>query len=104
MALEIVGYKVLVATTGREAIEITKGHEGEIDLCLLDIKLPDILGDRLYPMIMEARPDLKVIVFSGYSIDGPGQDILDAGAQAFIQKPFFIPELTRKVKEVLKGK
>jgi two-component system cell cycle sensor histidine kinase/response regulator CckA len=103
-ALEMLGYKVLVAMTGREALEITKGHEGEIDLCLLDIKLPDIMGDGLYPMIMEARPGLRVIVFSGYSIEGPAQEILDAGAQAFLQKPFTISAMAQKIREVLAGK
>ena len=49
----------------------------------------------------KARPDLKVIVFSGYSIEGPARKILDAGAQDFIQKPFSIPTLSEKLKEVL---
>ena len=57
-------------------------------------------GNQVYPLIMEARPDLKVIVCSGYSIDGPAQEILDAGAQAFIQKPFLIEDLAEKLKEV----
>jgi len=57
-------------------------------------------------MIMrgEARPDLKVLVCSGYSIDGPAQAILDAGAEAFIQKPFSIAPFAEKLKEVLEGK
>jgi DNA-binding NarL/FixJ family response regulator len=53
---------------------------------------------------MKARPQLKVIVFSGYSIDGPAHAILDAGAQGFIQKPFSFSSLSKKVKEVLEGK
>lgn len=50
---------------------------------------------------MEARPDLKVLVCSGYTVDGAGQEILDAGAQAFIQKPFSFETLSEKLKEVL---
>ncbi len=61
-------------------------------------------GGRVYPLIMEARPDLKVIVCSGYSIHGPAQDILDAGAEGFIQKPFLIAPFAEKLKEVLEGK
>ena len=61
-------------------------------------------GGKVYPIIMKARPDLKVIVFSGYSIEGPAREILDAGAQDFIQKPFSIATLSEKLKEVLKGK
>ena len=74
-----------------------------LTLALLDIKLPDMEGGRIYPLIMEARPDLKVIVCSGYSIHGPAQDILDAGAEGFIQKPFSIVTLAEKLKEVLEG-
>ena len=102
--LERLGYRVLVAETGKEAVEFAKTFDGQIDLALLDIKLPDMDGGRVYPLIMEARPDLKVIVCSGYSIHGPAQDILDAGAEGFMQKPFPIATLAEKLKEVLEGK
>ena len=52
---------------------------------------------------MKARPDLKMIVFSGYAIDGPARKILDAGAEDFIQKPFSLTTLSEKLKEVLEG-
>ena len=81
---------------------MAKTFDGQIDLALLDIKLPDLEGGKVYPLIMEARPDLKVIVFSGYAIDGPARKILDAGAQDFIQKPFSMTTLSEKLKEVLK--
>ncbi|MEA1922058.1 MAG: response regulator, partial [Pseudomonadota bacterium] len=101
--LEELGYHVLAAKTGREALDIVKVYDGDIDLVLLDIMLPDINGNVLYPLLMEARSDLKVIVCSGYSIDGPAQGILDAGAQEFIQKPFTIEELSGKLKKVIAG-
>ncbi len=102
--LERLGYRALLARTGKEAVELAKTFDGQIDLALLDIKLPDMDGGRVYPLIMEARPDLKVIVCSGYSIHGPAQDILDAGAEGFIQKPFSIAPFAEKLKEVLEGK
>jgi len=102
--LERLGYRVMVAKTGKEAIHITETFNGDIDLALLDIKLPYMEGGKVYPLIMEARPNLKVIVFSGYAIDGPARKILDAGAQDFIQKPFSLATLSEKVKEVLEGK
>ena len=102
--LERLGYRVLLARTGKEAVEFAKTFDGQIDLALLDIKLPDMDGGRVYPLIMNARPDLKVIVCSGYSIHGPAQDILDAGAEGFIQKPFSIAPFAEKLKEVLEGK
>jgi two-component system, cell cycle sensor histidine kinase and response regulator CckA len=102
--LERLGYRALLARTGKEAIELAKTFDGQIDLALLDIKLPDMDGGRVYPLIMEARPDLKVIVCSGYSIHGPAQAILDVGAEGFIQKPFSIAPFAEKLKEVLEGK
>ena len=102
--LERLGYRVLLARTGKEAVELAKTFDGQIDLALLDIKLPDMDGGSLYPLIMAVRPDLKTIVCSGYSIDGPAQAILDAGAEGFIQKPFSIAPFAEKLKEVLEGK
>ena len=102
--LERLGYRVLLARTGKEAVALAKTFDGQLDLALLDIKLPDMDGGRVYPLIMEARPDLKVIVCSGYSIHGPAQKILDAGAEGFIQKPFSIAPFAEKLKEVLEEK
>jgi two-component system cell cycle sensor histidine kinase/response regulator CckA len=103
-SLERLGYRVLEARTGKQAVEIAKTFDGQIDLALLDIKLPDIPGDKVYPLIMEARPDLRVIVCTGYTIDGPALEILDAGAEGFIQKPFSVSTLAEKLKEVLGGR
>jgi len=101
--LERLGYRVLEAGTGKEAVEMAQSFEGEIDLALLDIKLPDMSGSQVYPLITEQRPGLKVVVCSGYSIDGPAQEILDAGAEAFMQKPFSLPNMSEKVRSVLAG-
>jgi len=102
--LERLGYRVMVVKTGRDAVHIAETFDGDIDLALLDIKLPDMEGGKVYPLIIKARPDLKVIVFSGYAIDGPARKILDAGAQDFIQKPFSLATLSEKFKDVLEGK
>ena len=93
----------MLAKTGKEAVNIARTFDGDIDLAILDIVLPDMRGEQVYPLIVEARPNLKVIVCSGYTIDGPAQEILDAGAQAFIQKPFSLERLSNKLKEVLGG-
>jgi two-component system cell cycle sensor histidine kinase/response regulator CckA len=99
--IEGLGYRILVAKTGNEALDIAGTFEGDIDLAILDIVLPDIDGNKLYPLIMKTRPNLKVIVCSGYTIDGPAQKILDAGAQDFIQKPFSLETLSKKLRKVL---
>ena len=94
----------MLAKTGKEAIDIARSFDGDIDLALLDIVLPDLAGKEAYSRIMEARPNLKVIVCSGYTIDGPPREVLDIGAQGFIQKPFSYTTLSDKLKEVLEGK
>ena len=102
--LERLGYRVMAARTGKDAIHIAETFDGDIDLALLDIKLPDMEGGKIYPFIMKSRPELKVIVFSGHAIDGPARQILDAGAQDFIQMPFPLAALSEKLKRVLEGK
>jgi PAS domain S-box-containing protein len=101
--LEKSGYRVLTAKTAAEAIDISQSPDEGISLALLDIGLPDMGGEELYPILMEARPGLKVILASGHSVEGAAQDILDSGAQAFIQKPFSLSTLTDQVAEVLGG-
>ena len=101
--LERMGYRVLEAKTGQEAIDVVKNFDGEIELAMLDILLPGIGGESIYPLLMKARPNLKVIVFTGYSIKGPAQNILNAGAEGFIQKPFSMSELSEKLKKILGG-
>ena len=101
--LEKLSYNVLEARTGGEAVNIVKNFEGNIDLAILDIGLPDMDGVKLFPMLKEARKDIKVIVCSGYSIDGPAEEILDAGAHGFIQKPYSFGMLSEKLKEILEA-
>ncbi len=102
--LERMGYTVLEAKTGQEAINLVKTFDGDIDIAMLDILMPDMNGNEIYPYIKEARPDLKVLIFSGYSIDGPAREILNAGAEDFIQKPFMMADLSEKLKKILGGK
>lgn len=61
------------------------------------IKLPDMSSNEVYPLVMKAKPNLKVVVCSSYALDGPAQEIPDAGAQAFIQKLFLISSLAEEV-------
>ncbi len=97
--LKRIGYVVVEAAAGAEAIQ--KAEAEDVDVALLDIKLPDMSGAEVYPRIMEAKPDLKVLVYSGYAVDGPAREILNAGADGFIQKPFSVQGLAEKLDEVL---
>ena len=102
--LELLGYHVLDAKTGKEAIRLARAYDGDIDLAILDVFLPDMNGNKVYPLLKEFRPDLKVLVCSGYSIEGPAQEILNAGAQGFVQKPVSVEVLSEKLKELLQTK
>ena len=99
--LEKLGFRVLKAKTGQEAIDIAETFSGEIDLTLLDVVLPDMDVTTVYSHLTEQRPGIRVLVCSGYSSDGPANTIINAGAQGFIQKPFSFNILSEKIKDVL---
>mgnify|MGYP006277120531 CR=1 FL=1 len=101
ITLHRMGYHVLTASTAREALDLAEMCPKSIDLAILDILLPDMDGRTLYPLLMKARPGLKVIVSSGYALEGPAQDILDAGAQAFLAKPFSLSKFREALQDVL---
>ena len=100
--LRRLGYRVVSACTGKEALEKTRRHKGAVDLALLDIKLPDMKAIDIYTEMKSARPGLKVIVYSGFSQEGAARELIDAGADAFIQKPFSIQTLSTTLDAVLK--
>jgi PAS domain S-box-containing protein len=99
--LEKLGCRVLGAKTGEEAVNLVKSHVGKIDLAILDVMLPDMAATNVYTSLKKARPDLKVVAFSGYTLDGPAQELLDAGAQGFIQKPISFATLSERLKQAL---
>ncbi len=101
--LKRLGYNVLTARTGMEGVNIGRSYDGDIDLAIIDIYLPDMRSDVIYKLLMKARNNLKVIICSAYTFDDSAQEILNAGAQAFIQKPFRLATLSEKVKNVLEG-
>ena len=99
--LEKMGYNVLVAKDGREALEIYQKNEQEIDIVILDLIMPDIGGGDTYDRLKEINPEIKVLLSSGYSIDGQASEILERGCNGFIQKPFNIKKLSQKIREIL---
>ncbi|MDY7030695.1 MAG: response regulator [Thermodesulfobacteriota bacterium] len=99
--LEVQGYHVLTASDGREAIETYEENMNTIDIVLLDMVMPHMGGDRAYDRLKEINPHVKVLLSSGYSIDGEAGEILERGCNGFIQKPFNINELSSKIKQIL---
>ena len=101
---EQLGYKVLIARSGKEAIETYEKNKEQIDIVLLDMIMPDMSGSDTYDSLKEINPDIKVLLSSGYSINGQATEIMDRGCNGFIQKPFKMKELSQKLREVLDKK
>jgi len=99
--LNVLGYKVIVAKAGQEAIEIYKARQEEIDLVILDMIMPGMGGGETFDVLKSINPQIKVILSSGYSINGRPSKMLDRGCQAFIQKPYSMGDLSQKIRVVL---
>jgi len=97
--LKRLGYRVLTAGSGKAAIDIYKGKEAEIDMVILDMIMPSMGGRETYDRLKAINPDIKVLLSSGYSINGQAREILDRGCNGFIQKPFNMKELSQKIRE-----
>jgi len=102
--LEKLGYKVLTAGGGREAIEIFNSAHDRIDMVVLDLVMPDLGGGAVFDHLKTVKPDVKVLLSTGYSISGQAEDILSRGCAGFLQKPFDIQMLSEKIREVLDGR
>jgi signal transduction histidine kinase/DNA-binding NarL/FixJ family response regulator len=99
--LETQGYKILEAEDGAAALQIVDGHQGTIDLLLTDVIMPGMNGRELAGQIAKLLPDVRVLYMSGYTENAVGQDgMLDAGIN-LLQKPFSLPALRDRVREVL---
>jgi signal transduction histidine kinase/ActR/RegA family two-component response regulator len=99
--LNRLGYKVIIAKSGKEAIELYKEYQEKIDMVILDMIMPDVDGKMAYEKLKEINPDIKVLLSSGYSITGQAQEILDTGCNGFIQKPYSLKDLSLKLREIL---
>ncbi|CAB5098119.1 PAS/PAC sensor hybrid histidine kinase [Olavius algarvensis associated proteobacterium Delta 3] len=100
--LEKLGYDVVVADSGTSALTILTEPQGQrIDLVILDLVMPHMDGSTAYDRIKEVRPDIKVLLSSGYSINGRAHDILRRGCNGFIQKPFNPVQLSIKLREIM---
>ncbi len=97
--LDELGYTTYTADSGREGIKIF--NENDIDLIILDIKMPDMGGKEVLKKILENDLDAKVLLSSGYSEENQHHDLLEIGAKDFIGKPFVSDKLLLKIREVL---
>ncbi len=99
--LESIGYKVHAVGNGQEAIAVYMKKKDKINLVILDMIMPGLSGPDTFDRLREINPSVKVLLSSGYSINGKVQTIMDRGCNGFIQKPFKLEELSSKVREML---
>lgn len=99
--LKRIGYTVIAAATAHEALEIVRHPDMTFDAVLLDLVLPDMGGAAIFPHIRKHHPHTKVIICSGYGQAGATQELLDAGAEGFLQKPFTLNQVSKKLNQVL---
>jgi two-component system cell cycle sensor histidine kinase/response regulator CckA len=101
--LETLGYKVITAQGGRAALCVYAEKGKDIDLVLLDLIMPDQSGKETFAQLKAMNPQVRVLLSSGYSLDGEAAAILQQGCKGFIQKPFALEQLSNKIREVLNG-
>ena len=103
MVLEKLGYRVVAAQSGPEAIEVFRDQKDGIDLVILDMIMPGMEGGKVFEVLRDLQPGVKVILSSGYSMNHEVTAMMERGCRGFIQKPFDIGAFSRKIREVLGG-
>ncbi|MFA7060249.1 MAG: PAS domain-containing protein [Pedobacter sp.] len=102
--LEMQDYNVLAANTPGEAIKLAKEHSGKIHMLMTDVIMPEMNGQELAKKLLSIYPQMKTLFMSGYTADViANHGVLNNGV-FFIQKPFSLPNMAAKVREVLDGK
>ncbi|MGD2029141.1 MAG: PAS domain S-box protein [Desulfobacterales bacterium] len=99
--LKRLGYRALMARSGKKAIEIYQANKNKIDIVILDMIMPDMGGGETYDRLKKINPEIKVLLSSGYSIDGQASEIMNRGCNGFIQKPFNVEQLAMKIRGIL---
>ena len=99
--LEKLGYSVLEAKNGKEAISAYRKNKDEIDMVILDMVMPGMGGGEVYDIIKEINKNVKVLLSSGHGMDGQAKQILQRGCDGFLQKPYRIGEVSGKLREIL---
>ena len=99
--LEMLGYRVIIARNGQEAIHLIMELGKQIDLVILDMIMPGMDGETTFDRIREIKPVMPILLSSGYTINGHADKIMRRGCNGFIQKPYNISELSQKIRKVL---
>ena len=99
--ISMLGYDVITASSGMEAIGIVGTQKKRIDLFIIDMIMPQMSGGELFDKLKSLDPDVKIMLSSGYSVEGEAREIINRGCKGFIQKPFTVSQLGEKIRDVL---
>ena len=99
--LEELGYTVIPALSGQEAIEIFQKKQDTIDMIIMDMIMPGMSGSETFDRLKEINQEAKILLSSGYSVDGQASEILRRGCDGFIQKPFNVSQLAEKIHAIM---
>ena len=101
LMLKELGYQVIPALSGRQAVELYREKMVDLDLVALDMIMPEMNGRDTYDALKKINPNVKVLLISGYSLNKQIEELMDKGCDGFIQKPFDIIQLSQKLRQVL---
>ncbi|MFH1076715.1 MAG: ATP-binding protein [Pseudomonadota bacterium] len=98
------GYTVLAANNGQAGLDLYKDNKDKIDMIILDMIMPDMSGSNVFDGVRGLNAFVKILLSSGYSLEGQATELMDRGCNGFIQKPFNIEALANKIREILENK
>jgi len=102
--LQTLGYTVLLAANGKDCVEIYESNQKEIDLILLDMVMPEMNGHDAFFALKELDPEVNVLLSSGYVEEEDARDVLEAGAAAFLRKPYRMVDLAKAIRDAVETK
>jgi CheY-like chemotaxis protein len=102
--LKTLGYSVLTARDGFEALETYERNKESIDLAVIDMIMPGMNGRELFDQLRRIEPSLRALVSTGYSLEGEVSDLIGRGCKGYIQKPFSIRVLAKEIRRILDQK
>ncbi|MGB5994927.1 MAG: PAS domain S-box protein [Candidatus Deferrimicrobiaceae bacterium] len=97
------GYQVLTAGNGLEAVKTFAERRGEIAVVILDMTMPGMGGEETFHRLKEIDPSARILISSGYAVEGRPQSLLSAGAEGFLQKPYRVGTLAATLRRILGG-
>jgi CheY-like chemotaxis protein len=101
LMLQKLGYTVLQARYGYEALEVFEKNKDRISLVILDMRMPGMDGCEVYDRLKEMKPEIKIIIFSGYIDRYCIDELSKRSFSNYVEKPFKLKELSEKIEEVL---